>query len=146
MNQAEEIYSALVRSQMLISDSDDRFFEQYRLGKTRYYALLHIDQLPGISLSELSVRLLCTKGNTTRIVRSLEQEGRLTRQVDPQDRRAQRLRLTEGGQKLLEDARHAYQVHKQALFACLGEEEAERLIESLEKLNTHCITLLHPPA
>jgi DNA-binding MarR family transcriptional regulator len=144
MDQAEKIYGALVKSHMLLSESDDRFFEQYHLGKTRYFALLHIDQYPGISLSELSKCLLCTKGNTTRIVRGLEQEGHIARQVDPQDNRAQHLWLTEQGEKLLEDARHAYQTHKQSLFTCLEEEAANSLIENLETINRHCIAQLRP--
>ncbi len=144
MNQAEKIYSALVRSHMLLSESDDRFFERYHLGKTRYYALLHIDQQPGISLSELSKRLLCTKGNTTRIVRGLEQEGMIARQVDPHDNRAVRLLLTERGANLLKDVSHAYQAHKQTLFTCLEDGAANSLIENLETINRHCITLLRP--
>ena len=144
MSRAEKIYSALVRSHMLLSESDDRFFEQYLLSKTRYYALLHIDQQPGISLSELSKRLLCTKGNTTRIVRGLEQDGYVARQSDPQDNRAQRLLLTAQGQKLFENARLAYQNHKQSLFACLETEAANSLIENLETLNRDWIARLHP--
>jgi len=146
MNQAEKIYSALVRSHMLLSESDDRFFERYHLGKTRYYALLHINQQPGISLSELSKRLLCTKGNTTRIVRGLEQEGTIARQADPHDNRAVRLLLTERGEKLLEAASHAYQAHKQSLFTCLEAAAASSLIENLETVNKHCIALLRPEA
>lgn len=144
MDQAEKIYSALAKSHMLLSESDDRFFEQYRLGKTRYYALLHIDQQPGISLSELSKRLLCTKGNTTRIIRGLVQEGHITRQADPYDNRAQRLLLTEKGQKLFEDATQAYTSHKQSLFVCLDEKGAISLVENLETINRHCISQLHP--
>jgi len=144
MSQADKIYSALVSSHMLLSESDDLFFERYHLGKTRYYALLHIDQQPGISLSELSKRLLCTKGNTTRIVRGLEQDGHIIRQPDPQDNRAQRLVLSEQGQKLFENARFAYQNYKQTLFACLEPEAAKALIENLETITRHCLASLHP--
>jgi DNA-binding MarR family transcriptional regulator len=144
MQAVEKIYSALVRSQMLLSESEDRFFEQYRLGKTRYYALLHIEQNPGISLSKLSKLLLCTKGNTTRIVKGLEQEGYIARRADPKDNRAQCLLLNEAGEKLLKDATHAYQAHKQSHFICLDEEQADFLIETLEMLNAYCIARLHP--
>jgi DNA-binding MarR family transcriptional regulator len=144
MQSVEKIYSVLVRSQMLLSESDDRFFEQYRLGKTRYYALLHIEQNPDISLSDLSKLLLCTKGNTTRIIKGLEQEGYIARRADPKDNRAQRLLLNEAGEKLLKESTQAYQVHKQSLFVCLDEEQAESLIETLEMLNAHCIARLQP--
>lgn len=144
MPAAEKIYRALVRSQMLLSESDDRFFEQYRLGKTRYYALLHIEQNPGISLSNLSKLLLCTKGNTTRIVKGLEQEGYIARRADLKDNRAQCLLLNEAGEKLLKDATQAYQAHKQTLFICLDEKQADFLFETLEMLNTHCLARLQP--
>jgi DNA-binding MarR family transcriptional regulator len=144
MQAGEKIYYALVRSQMLLSESDDRFFEQYRLGKTRYYALLHIEQNPSISLSVLSKLLLCTKGNTTRIVKGLEQDGYIARQANPKDNRAQCLLLNEAGLKLLKDATHAYQAYKQSLFACLDEEQADFFVETLETLNTHCLARLRP--
>lgn len=144
MNQADKLYTTLVRSHMLLTESDERFFEQHRLGKTRYYALLHIDQQPGVSLSELSKRLLCTKGNTTRIIKGLEQEGYIARRTDPQDSRAQCLVLTERGQKLLIEATHTFYAHKQALFACLDENAAMSLVEILDSFNTHCSKQLRP--
>jgi len=51
--------------------------------------------------------------------------------------------LTERGEKLLEDASHAYQAHKQSLFTCLEDEAASSLIENLETLNRHCVAQLH---
>jgi DNA-binding MarR family transcriptional regulator len=135
MNKAESAYRSLVRSQMLLGDSDDRFFEQFRVRKTRYYALFHIHQITGISLSELSKHLLCTKGNTTRIVRSLEQDGYLTRRPDPDDSRGQCLALTDKGKKMLTSATEAYLAHKIALFACLTGEQIDTLIQTLETLS-----------
>jgi DNA-binding MarR family transcriptional regulator len=141
MNQVEVLYLSLVNSQMLLTESDERFFEQYHLGRTRYYALFHIAQEPGISLSQLSQRLLCTKGNTTRIMKSLEQEGQLTRQMDPEDHRALRLSLTERGERLLVEAMEAYHGYKKRLFSCLNDVEIETLIHNLGILDAHIESL-----
>lgn len=68
MDHADELYSVIVKTTLLINDTDNRFFQKYDLGNTRFYALVHIHDTPGISLSDLSTRLFCTKGNATRSV------------------------------------------------------------------------------
>ena len=92
----------------------------------------------------MSELLLCTKGNTTRIIKGLEQDGYLSREVDKEDNRAQRLALTENGQKLLDTASAAYLSYRQTLFACLSNEQKKSLIENLKVLNADCISQLRP--
>jgi DNA-binding MarR family transcriptional regulator len=51
----------------------------------------------GLSMSELSRRLMVTNGNTTVLVDGLEKEGRVRRTVSPSDRRSFTVELTESG-------------------------------------------------
>lgn len=134
MRQVERLNSALAKVSLLLKDSDDRFFEQYQLGKTRYYALLHLHNTPGMLPSELSKRLLCTKGNTTRLLRSLESEGYLSRQTDGGDRRAQKLFLTARGEELYAETAQAYTRHLNSRFSSLAGGDILILNNQLDKL------------
>ncbi len=142
MTQASDLYSILIKTHMLLDDSDTYLLQQYNLGNTRYYALLHLRETPGLTQNELSDRLLCTKGNTTRIVKTLERDGYLTRQVDAADNRALRLYLTAAGAALLQQAHVAYEELNELRFACLDAMECANLQHNLEALNAHLETLL----
>ncbi|HFD16226.1 MAG TPA: MarR family transcriptional regulator [Rhodospirillales bacterium] len=51
----------------------------------------------GLTMGELSRRLMVTNGNVTGLVRRLVEEGLVVRESDPDDRRLQRVRLTADG-------------------------------------------------
>ena len=67
------------------------------------------------------------------VVRSLESRGLLVRLDHPSDRRAQRLELSEEGERLFHEGRAAVQPVKAAFFAPLGD-DGRRLAAMLEKL------------
>jgi DNA-binding MarR family transcriptional regulator len=142
MTQVEELYSSLVRTNLLMTETDSRFFQHYGLGSTRFYTLLHVHQTPGISLSDLSERLLCTKGNTTRIIKSLESDGLLARETDQEDNRALRLSLTEKGEKLFLEVMKAYQDFNIRRFECLKIMDQKAFMDHLDTLNQHLERIL----
>lgn len=144
MSDLEEINTTLNTAQLLMNDSDERFFEQYKLGSTRYYTLVHLDESPGLTLSELSRRLLCTKGNMTRILKSMEQDGLLERRMDPLDNRAVRHALTPQGAALLTDTRNAYHTFLEQRFSGLELYEIDSLERILTRLNRRLEAILHP--
>jgi DNA-binding MarR family transcriptional regulator len=140
----EEINTTLMTSQLLMNDSDERFFEKFKLGTTRYFTLIHLEQSPGLTLSELSQRLLCTKGNMTRILRSMEQAGLLERRADEQDGRAARLSLTAQGMELLAEVRAAYQSFLQQRYSGLELYEIDSLQRICSRLNRQLDGYLRP--
>jgi MarR family transcriptional regulator, 2-MHQ and catechol-resistance regulon repressor len=143
MSQAEDLYHALIKSHILIEDSDERFFNRFHLGKTRYYALVHLGENPGMSPGELSQRLLCTKGNATRIMKIFEKDGYLRREVDAADRRGLHLYLTSSGERRLAEARAATRAFHEQRFAGLEAGEVESLYATLTKLNRQMDESLH---
>src|SRR6185312_3807186 len=81
----------------------------------------------GLSMSELSRRLMVSNGNTTVLVGALEKEGRVRRTVSPSDRRSYMVELTETGR---EDFARMASVH--AGWVCelldgIGEDRAATL-------------------
>jgi DNA-binding MarR family transcriptional regulator len=72
---------------------------------------------------------------TSQVARKLESRGLLTRDVDPADSRARRLRLTAAGTALLSGALADVEATDEAYFAVLGHQRAE-LAASLHALST----------
>lgn len=132
---ANSLYSYLAETNLLLQDGDRRFFQRFALSQARYYVLLHVQQDPGISLTELSRRLLCTKGNTTRILASLAADGLLYRSVDQQDQRAYRLEISAQGQALFDQVKSAYDRFNQERFAILADHQKLLLLEQIQLLN-----------
>lgn len=137
MNNAYDFYDQLIKTSLLLGDGDRQFFSHYGLTPVRYYALKHIHQDPGLSLSDLSTRLLCTKGNATRILRDMEFDGLIDRAPDPQDQRAYRLLLTDQGRDLFEIVRAAYLEFNQKRFDCYSSQQLSEMLAEITVLNTY---------
>jgi DNA-binding MarR family transcriptional regulator len=106
--QQNQFYDLIKELFLILDDGDRQLFSQFDLTATRYYALIHINEEPGISLSQLSDRLLCDKSNITRIIKSMESEGLVCRRPHERDGRALRLYLTERGRELRARAANAH--------------------------------------
>jgi DNA-binding MarR family transcriptional regulator len=66
----------------------------------RFDLMAQLDREPdGLSMGELSARMMVTGGNVTGIVDQLESEGLVQRAAHPNDRRAYQVRLTAAGRR-----------------------------------------------
>jgi DNA-binding MarR family transcriptional regulator len=88
----------------------------------------------GPSMTELVDRLGVRKSSATSVVDQLVSAGLVTRQVDTQDRRRQRVRPTAEGEELLDrfDARIRVRVHE--LVDGLSERQRKRLLGMLRDI------------
>ncbi|MFZ1396228.1 MAG: MarR family transcriptional regulator [Candidatus Promineifilaceae bacterium] len=135
MSDREELYNLLKTTFILLDDGDRRLFGQFDLSPTRYYALLHISEKPGLSSSELSDRLLCDKSNVTRIVKGLENTGHIVRKPHETDGRTLRLYLTEKGKNVCSQISTAHQAYNNLRLNCINEISQGNLLENLSILN-----------
>src|SRR6266699_742017 len=82
-------------------DSDRQLMRLFGLTVTQYWALVHLEDGEGRSLSELANLLICDKSNVTSIVDKLEECGLAERRRGKAgDRRYIRVVLTPQGQQL----------------------------------------------
>lgn len=66
----------------------------------RFDLLAQLERAPGgLTLGEVSRRMMVSNGNVTGLAARLEEEGLIERRVSPTDRRAQTLRLTARGRR-----------------------------------------------
>jgi DNA-binding MarR family transcriptional regulator len=142
MDRSDALYDKLTKIDMLLSHGDRLIWQQFSLSEVRYYTLVHLSENPGISLSGLAERLLCTKGNATRVIQGMESDGLVLRQVDENDSRALQLFLTNAGEALLEKASEALSAYNHQRFACLTFESQASFQQNLETLRTHLTALL----
>lgn len=77
----------------------------------------------GITQQELAERLLVTKGNVVGLLDRISSAGWVERRPDPEDRRANRLYLTEAGRKILAESWPSQIALSQKVFGTLSEAE-----------------------
>jgi DNA-binding MarR family transcriptional regulator len=88
----------------------------------------------GLTMSELSRRLMVTNGNLTGLVDRLEREGLVSRIVSPPDRRAQMVSLTAAGKHALDSMTPGHAMWVMNMFAGLNVTERDQLYSLLGKL------------
>jgi DNA-binding MarR family transcriptional regulator len=92
----------------------------------------------GITQQELAERLLVTKGNVVGIIDRTSAAGWVERRPDPEDRRANRLYLTDAGRKLLAEASPCQSAFCKKVFGTLTAGELRLMHELLERLEAAC--------
>jgi DNA-binding MarR family transcriptional regulator len=113
MSHEEQIYERLKEIFLLLDDGDQRLLSQFNLSASRFYALVHLGNTPGMTPNELSVRMFCDKSNVTRLIKNLEQDGHVVRRPHENDGRSVRLFLTEQGAQVREEAMTCHQQYNQ---------------------------------
>src|SRR5919109_1328896 len=95
---APMIYQLLSQSFIRLDTGDQQLMRKFGLTVTQSWALVHLEDAEGRSLSELANLLICDKSNVTSIVDKLETDGLAVRQRGKAgDRRYTRVVLTERG-------------------------------------------------
>jgi DNA-binding MarR family transcriptional regulator len=87
----------------------------------------------GLTMSELSRRLMVSNGNVTGLANTLVREKLVKRSVGT-DRRAQHLELTPAGKRSLDAMAAQHRRWIERMFAALSAREAEQLHQLIGKL------------
>lgn len=129
MEEADNLYTVLKEIFLLLDDGDRRLFADFDLTVPRFYALLHLGEHPGLSVSNLSDLMFCDKSNITRLIKTLEAEGLVYRQAHDSDGRILCLHLTSKGKALRKEVLAAHAERNEKRFNdTLGLEEREKLL------------------
>ncbi len=88
---------------------------------------------PEMKVSEISKLLHVTSPTITQLLKGLEANGLIERNIDPTDRRAVGITLTEQGEMVTQQAAAAFTASLHGLIAYLGEEQSDQLAELLTK-------------
>jgi DNA-binding MarR family transcriptional regulator len=97
----------------------------------------------GLTMSELSRRLMVTNGNLTGLVERLVQERLVSRAASATDRRTQIVRLTPAGKRALDAMTPAHEAWIDSLFGELSPDDRVQLHALLGKLRGSIRHALH---
>jgi DNA-binding MarR family transcriptional regulator len=138
----ERPYRLLHETYVLVLSADDIVTNLFDITPIQFRMLSLLDTKDGFRLTYLSDRVLRSKGQTTRIIDQLEEKGLVQRILDPHDRRAQNVIITETG-IVMRDKVH--EKHLEALnryMKKLSKEERNDLVRILEKLNSSLLSFI----
>lgn len=128
-----DIYQSLYQSMKSIflhlDDGERTLFSKFGLTTSRFYILKHVFMNPGISYIDLSDLMLCTKGNTTRIVQGMLEDQLIDRVENPQDRRSFQLFLSNSGKILYKEVDTEYKEYIRRLISKLNEDQLEHFAD-----------------
>jgi len=108
----------------------------------RFDLMAQLERHPdGLRMSEVSKRLMVSGGNVTGITDQLEREGLVMRTLDPSDRRALTVKLTETGLKRFREMAAEHEQWIVELLRGLSCEEKQVMFDLLHKLKAHLSSL-----
>ncbi|MBC9252017.1 MarR family transcriptional regulator [Pseudomonas alcaligenes] len=97
---------ALYSTSLLLTKAYKPLLQSIGLTYPQYLAMLVLWEGDGITVGDISARLLTDPGSLTPLLKRLEGEGLITRTRSSADERVVELRLTERGRALQEQAAH----------------------------------------
>jgi DNA-binding MarR family transcriptional regulator len=102
---------------------------------SRFDLMAQLDRAPdGLTMGELSSRLMVSGGNVTGLVEGLRREGIVARKAHPDDRRSQIIRLTVKGRRLFDAMTPVHEQWIDRLLGGMNRAEMEGLFALLGKL------------
>ena len=112
-----------------------RLREEFDFTLPRFDLLAQLDRAPGgLTMGDLSRRLMVTNGNVTGLIDRLVAEGLVERRPAAGDRRAQLVRLTSDGKRAFDRMTPAHAAWIDELFAGIDRGDKSNLYELLGRL------------
>ncbi|HJN60139.1 MAG TPA: MarR family transcriptional regulator [Alphaproteobacteria bacterium] len=125
----------LTCSSMVEREVRTRLRREFGATLPRFDMMAALERAPdGLSMGELSRRLMVSNGNVTGVAERLAREGLARRWSPPADRRSSRLALTARGRREFTAMAKAHQGWIEEMLAGLDAEEREALMALLAKV------------
>ena len=111
-----------------------RLRDSFDVTLPRFDLLAQLDKAPnGMTLGELSQRMMVSNGNVTGLAERLVEQGLLDRRPSPTDRRAQIVSLTAEGRRVFRSMARTHEDWIAEIFAGLSADETDTLMNLLAK-------------
>ena len=128
----------LACSNLVESTVRSRLRTQFSTTLPRFDFLAQLERsADGLSMGEISRRMMVSGGNITAIADQLEREGLVDRTTAPNDRRAQRVRLSASGKRAFREMARAHESWIVELFGGLGARDQAECYGLLATLKAH---------
>jgi len=119
---------------MIEGEVRGRLRERFDVTLPRFDLMAQLDKAPdGMTLSDVSKRMMVSNGNITGLVERLVQSGHVDRRTSDVDRRVQMIRLTKSGRAEFRKMAAEHEIWIADMFADLGEKDLRELMRLLGK-------------
>jgi DNA-binding MarR family transcriptional regulator len=120
--------------EVIESEVRRRLRDNFTVTLPRFDLMAQLDRFPkGMTLGELSQRMMVSNGNVTGLVERLVEQGLIDRRPSPKDRRAQIVSLTAEGRRLFRSMARANGDWIGEMFADLSGNDIQALLRLLAK-------------
>jgi DNA-binding MarR family transcriptional regulator len=111
-----------------------RLRERFDVTLPRFDLMAQLDKAPdGMTLSDISKRMMVSNGNVTGLVERLVESGHLDRRTSESDRRVQVIRLTRTGRAEFRKMAAEHELWIASIFADLSAKDIQDLMRLLAK-------------
>jgi DNA-binding MarR family transcriptional regulator len=124
----------LTCTSLIESEVRRRLRERFDVTLPRFDLMAQLDRAPqGMTLSDLSRRMMVSNGNLTGLVDRLVSSGHLDRRISESDRRAQVISLTELGRSEFRAMAAEHEAWIASMFSGLSRRDQDNLMQLLGK-------------
>ncbi|MGJ4943631.1 MarR family winged helix-turn-helix transcriptional regulator [Bradyrhizobium sp. HKCCYLS1011] len=124
----------LTCTNLIESEIRSRLRERFDVTLPRFDLMAQLDKAPdGMTLSDVSKRMMVSNGNVTGLVERLVESGHLDRRTSDTDRRVQVIRLTKLGRAEFRKMAGEHETWIADIFADLTERDLRELMRLLAK-------------
>jgi len=127
----------LMQTSKVIHDQIKEEMAKNKLGITEFSVLEVLYQKGKQTIQQIGNCILVSSGSMTYCLDKLEQRGLLSRNACPDDRRMIHVRLTDDGNKLMNEIMPKYHEFVDDMFVSLNSNEAETLVNLLKKVRNN---------
>src|SRR3954466_11884698 len=111
-----------------------RLRQRFDVTLPRFDLMAQLDKAPdGMTLSDVSKRMMVSNGNVTGLVERLCESGHLDRRTSDQDRRVQVIRLTKSGRAEFRRMAAEHEIWIADMFSDLAEKDIREMMRLLAK-------------
>jgi len=117
-----------------------RLRERFGVTLARFDVMAHLYAAPeGLTMGDLTRKLLVSGGNTTGLVDRLRREGLAEREIDALDRRIYRVRLSARGRALFEEMAEEHEAWVNQIFEGLDPVEIRQATVLVDRLRRRLV-------
>jgi len=110
---------------------------KYGLTISQFGVLESLYHIGPMNINEIISKTLSTSGNMTVVIRNLVKQGLVTKECDPEDRRAFIIKLTDAGRSKIKEIFPKHLDELDRVFSTLEMDEKKELLRLLKKLNRY---------
>lgn len=120
----------------------DRTLKGHNIGSGQQFFLLLVNEYPGINQYELAMKSGFDKGTTAKAVKKLEELGYLIREIDDDDKRANKLFTTTYSKEVIQITLEAIEDWKCIITKGLSEEEEKEALNYMRTIAENAVNYI----